>query len=184
MAGGYALFVCPPPADVPAGTAGRAPLGLKLVRLTLRLTNAFTVPAGTHVWHLKATPYPAGSVVANAAAGSEAEAQYALPQQLTVAVRPARSNRSSVSGRLTLAGKGVAGRTVRILAGGKQVGTAETDARGAFAATVTVKPHALVTAKVVVPAKYVACVSPAFTPLPCTTSIVAGFATSARVRAG
>ena len=40
-----------------ARTPGRAPLGLKIVHLTLRLTNAFAVPQGTHVWHLKATPY-------------------------------------------------------------------------------------------------------------------------------
>jgi hypothetical protein len=181
MAGSFTLFVCPPPADVPAGAVGGSPLGMKIVRLTLRLTNAFTVPAGTHVWHLKATPYVTGSMTANAAGAAEAEAHYALPQQLTLTTKASSSNRSSVSGRLTLAGKGVAGRTVRILAGGKQVGSAETSASGAFATTVTIKPHALVTAKVVVPATYSACAQPVFAPLPCTT-IVSGFATTASAR--
>src|SRR5207344_1292357 len=57
MAGGIAFFLCPPAADLPAGAAGRSPLGLKIVHLTLRLADAFRVPAGTHAWHLRATPY-------------------------------------------------------------------------------------------------------------------------------
>jgi hypothetical protein len=184
MAGSTAVFVCPPPADVPTGTAGRSPLGLKLVRLTLELPGIFAVPAGTHVWHLKATPYSPGATSANAAGAAEAEAEHGLPQRLTLAATAAGSNRSSVSGRLTLRGEGLAGRTVRILAGGRQVGTATTNAAGAFATTVAVEQlHAMLSARVVVPARYLpACEQPAFAPLPCTTSIVSGFAASARAR--
>ena len=105
---------------------------MKIAQLTLRLTNAFTVPAGMHVWHLKATPYSPGTAQPNAAAAAEAEAEHGSPQQLTLAAKAAGSKRSDVSGRLTLAGKGLAGRTVLILAGGKQVGTAQTNASGAF----------------------------------------------------
>jgi hypothetical protein len=183
MAGGVALSVCPPAADLPVGTTGRSPLGMKIVHLTLKLTNAFAVPAGTHVWHLKATPYTPGSAQPNAAGAAEAEAEHAAPERLTLAAKAAGAKRSDVSGRLTLAGKGVAGRTVRILAGGKQVGTAKTNAAGDFAASVKLKrtPATLV-AKVVVPARYGACATPAFAPLPCTTSIAAGFATTAHVR--
>ena len=184
MSGGVAFFLCPPPADVPAGTAGRAPLGLKIVRLTLRLTGAFTVPAGTHVWHLKATPYSPGTAVPSAAGAAEAEAGHGSPQQLTLAAKAAGANRSSVSGRLTLAGKGVAGRTVRILARGKQVGTARTTASGAFGTSIALKgAPAILTAKAIVPARYlVPCAQPAFAPIPCTTSIVSGFAASASAR--
>ena len=70
-----------------------------------------------------------------------------------------------------------------IIAGGKQVGRATTSASGNFAASVTLKSTpATLTAKVVVPARYLVCASPAFAPLPCTTSIVSGFATSAHAR--
>lgn len=185
-AGGVALSICPPPADVPNGAAGRAQLGLKIVQLTLKFTNVFTVPPGTHTWHLRATPYSPASSVVNTVAATEAEAQHGLPQQLTLAATPAAgSNRSEVSGRLTLAGKGVAGRTIRILAGGKQIGTAETNASGAFETTVALgRAPATLTAKVVVPARYLSpCAHPAFAPIPCTSSIVAGFsASSDRVR--
>jgi hypothetical protein len=178
MAGSIAFSVCPPPAGVPAGTPGRAPLGLKVVHLTLRLTNAFAVPQGTHVWHLKATPFAPGTGQPNAAAAAEAEAEHAAPPRLTLAAKG-----STVSGRLTVAGKGVGGRTILISAGGKQVGRATTSATGAFSATVALKRvPATLTAKVVVPARYLACASPAFAPLPCTTSIVSGFAASAHAR--
>jgi hypothetical protein len=181
--GAIAFAVCLPQADLPAGTPGRSPLGLKLVQLTLRLTGAFTVPTGTHVWHLKATPYTPGSALANAAGAAEADAEHGAPPALTLAATTAGTNRSTVSGRLTLAGKGVAGRTVRILAAGKQAGTATTSASGAFETTVAVGTSHALTAKVVVPARYVTpCPQPAFAPLPCTTAIVSGFAAIARAR--
>jgi hypothetical protein len=184
MSGATAFFLCPPPADVPTGSAGRAPLGLEIVRLTLRLTGAFTVPAGTHVWHLRSTPYTPGAATPNTAGAAEAEAAHGTPGQLTLAAKPAGANRSSVSGRLTLAGKGVAGRTVRILSGGKQVGTARTNSSGAFGTNVLLEgARASLTAKAVVPARYlVPCARPAFAPIPCTTSIVSGFAASASAR--
>jgi len=182
--GGVALSLCLPPADVATGTAGRSPLGLKVVHLALKLTGAFTVPAGTHVWHLRATPYTPGTGQPNTAAATEAEASYATPQQLTLAAKAVGAKRSDVSGRLTLAGKGVAGRTVLIMAGGKQVGKAQTNASGAYSATVSLKQLPVtLTAKVVVPARYVApCTQPAFAPLPCASAIVSGFATSAHAR--
>jgi hypothetical protein len=185
MTGGIALFICPPPADLPAGAAGRSPLGLKIVHLTMKLTNVFTVPPGTHVWHLNATPYSAGSAVPNTAGAVEAEARHTVAQELTLVARLASgSKRSDVSGRLTLAGKGVAGQLVRILAGGKQIGTAKTNASGAYDATIRIaKVPAFLSAKAIVPARYGPCEQPAFAPIPCSTSIVAGFsATSDRVR--
>ena len=185
MAGGIAFFVCPPPADLPAGTAGRSPLGLKIVHLTLQAHERLHRPAG----HARLAPQGHAVLARHGAArtppgAAEAEAEHGTPQQLTLAAKAAGAKRSDVSGRLTLAGKGVAGRTVLILAGGKQVGKAQTNASGAFDTTVALKqPPAMLTAKVVVPARYLApCAHPAFAPLPCTTSIVAGFATSAHAR--
>ena len=184
MAGSVAFTICPPAADLPVGMSGRSPLGMRIVHLTLRLANAFTVPKGTHVWHLKATPYTPGTGQPNPAGAAEAEAEHGTPGQLTLAAKAAGTKRSDVSGRLTLAGEGVAGRTVQILAGGKQVGKAQTSASGAFGLTVALKQlQTTLTARAVVPARYVApCTHPAFAPLPCTTSIVSGFATSAHAR--
>ena len=88
-AGTMSLSICLPPADVPLGTSGRAPLGSKIVRLSLTLTNVFTVPAGTHLWHLRATPYAPGSAVANPAGAVEAEAEHGLPALLTLVAKPA-----------------------------------------------------------------------------------------------
>jgi hypothetical protein len=185
LAGSVALFVCPPPADLPVGSPGRAPLGLEIVQLTLRLTAAFTIPPGTHVWHLRATPFTPGTALANTAAAAEAEAQHTVAPELSLEASAAGSKRSNVSGRLTLGGKGVAGQTVRILDGGREVGKARTDTSGAFDTTVTLKgAHGLLTAKAAVPARYLSsCEQPAFAPLPCVTSIVSGFsATSDRIR--
>jgi hypothetical protein len=185
LADSVAMIVCPPPADVPLGSAGRAQLGLKIVRLTLKLTGAFTVPVGTHVWHLRATPYTAGSALANTAAAAEAEARHTVAPELTLEANAAGAKRSSVSGRLTLGGKAVAGQTVRILDGGTEIAKAKTDTSGAFDATVLLRgAHALLSAKAAVPARYLAaCEQPAFAPLPCVTSIVSGFsATSKRIR--
>jgi hypothetical protein len=184
LAGTVAIFTCPPPADVPKTTAGRSPLGLELVTLTLRLTNSFAVPAGVHAWHLRAAPYSPGTGGTNAAAAVEAEAWYGSTQSLTLAAKPVpRSSRVRVSGKLLLGGKGVAGQKVRILAGGKQLALATTTRTGAFAATVTVaSARASLVAKAAVPASYTACSERAFAPLPCTTSIRSGFrATSAAV---
>ena len=181
LAGGLALVMCPPPATVPSGTAGRSPLGLKIVYLALRLRDVFTAPAGTHVWHLKATPYTPGTALANPAAAVEDETQHGLPGRLTLAAKRASNpRRAAVSGRLTLAGKGVAGRTVRILLGAKTVGRAKTDASGDYTATVAVpRKRVVLRAKAVVPAEYLpSCVHAVFAPIPCTTSIVTGFTAS------
>jgi hypothetical protein len=179
LAGRLAIAVCPAPADVAAGTAGRAPLGLKIVRLALRLESAFTVPAGVHTWHLRATPYTPKSAAANAAGALELEAQHGLPQTLTLTTRRAASGRVRVSGRLTLGGKPVAGATVSIRGGGVALGTAKTNARGAYAATVAARRT--LGARAVVPARYFSsCLEPALAPLPCVSSIRAGFVAASR----
>jgi hypothetical protein len=184
MAGSTALVMCPPPADLPTGTAGRAQLGLKLVHLTLRFGSVFTVPDGTHTWHLRATPYTPGTGVANPAAAAEAEAQHGLPQELTHVAKPGTAYRADVSGRLTLNGAGIGGQTVRILEGARQLGTAKTNAAGDFAAAVLPhSTHAVLTAQAVVPALYHSpCTKPAFAPLPCATSIRAGFSATGHAR--
>ena len=183
LTGVTALTICPPPADVPADTAGRAPRGLKIVRLTLTLPGVFDVPAGMHVWHLRATPYAPGTSSANSALTVEAEGHHGVPQRLSLLVRPAlRPNRALVTGRLTLAGEPVAGQTVRILAAGKVLGTAKTNDAGGYRARVTLPSrNAPVKATVKVPARYFPrCIEPAFPSLliGCSSSILAGYTTT------
>jgi hypothetical protein len=186
LAGGAALFVCPPPADVASGIAGRAPLGLKIVQLSFEFSIAIDVAPGIYTWHLRATPYISGSAVPNAAGAVEAEASHGTPQTITLIATPAPpSRRVPVSGRLTRAGAGVAGRTVRILAGGKLIGTAKTDGSGGFSTTALLRSaKATLLARAVVPAKYFdTCGTPVFPSIPCTSSILEGFtATSGPVR--
>jgi hypothetical protein len=150
---------------------------MKLVRLTLTLPKAFAAPAGISVWHVRATPYTPRSATQNGAAAVEAEASYGLPQALTLVAKKQAGSRVRVSGRLTLGGKGVAARAVDILAGGRKVATAKTSGSGTYATTVAVAPAAKLSARAVVPARYLpSCTQPAFAPLPCTWSILAGFA--------
>ena len=174
-----ALFVCPPPADLPAGTTGRAPLGLKIVQLTLRLTNAFTVPAG----HARLAP--ARRRRTRRASAARTRPPPPRPRRSTPRRRSSRSPRSPAgrTGRRlgpahASPARASAGSTVRILAGGKQVGSATTSAAGSLRRpAVTLKSSAsdADVAKVVVPARYLRRArSPAFAPLPCMTSIVSG----------
>ena len=153
-AGCVALFICPPPADLPAGTTGRTARA-KIVRLTLRLTNAFTVPPGTHLWHLLATPYLPGSAVANPAAAVEAEAEHGLPQQLTLAakppgVEPLAGLRPAHDGRQRRLRRTV--RDPRQREAGRE---GATNAAGASRRrSLMGSSHATLTAKVFVPARY------------------------------
>jgi hypothetical protein len=185
LTGRIAVSICPPPADVPPGTAGRAPLGLKIVRLTLGLQNVFDVPEGTHVWNLRATPYAPGHGVANGASSVEAEARHGVPQKLTFFARRGPAPRAArVAGRLTLAGDPLAAQTVTVFGNGKRIGTVKTDEEGRYAASVKVgKGATRLRVQAKVPAQLAErCFQPAFASLPCTGSIRAGFTlTSPRI---
>jgi hypothetical protein len=181
LAGRLAVSICPPAptTEDPAGD-------LKIVRLTLTLSNVFKIPTGTHVWQLRATPYGEGRDMPNWASSVKASAQHTGPHKLTLQAKAAGSKRVRLSGLLTVEGTGTPDQAVLLYANGKLVRTVKTTDAGAFAVTVArPRRQPTFTARARVSAQYLdACLeTTVFASLRCTASIVSGFtATSRSVR--
>ena len=74
---------------------------MKLIRLKLIVGHVVTTAVGKRVWHLRALPYAANAATANTAAGVQAEARDAAPEQLTLTSRRIDgTKRFRLSGRL------------------------------------------------------------------------------------
>jgi hypothetical protein len=131
--GPAAIVVCFPPPDVPAGTPGRAPLGVKLYSAELTVKGVFS--PGTGTWVSSWTPYTPG--VGTVDQGGTVVAPAALlPGALTAAARRAGSG-AVVSGRVTQGGRPRAGAAVTIRGGPKasalrRLGSVKTKANGSF----------------------------------------------------
>jgi hypothetical protein len=167
------LTACPPAPDTPAGTAGRAPGGLKLTQFTLATQDVFSVAPGWYEWHVLTTPETPKAGTPNAAGAAEAQAIDRVPAELTVKVKRAKKS-VTLSGRLTAGGKGLGGQSVTITAGGKAVAKAKTNGSGGYSVKVkTAKGKVVATAKVA--AKSLPCSSAFFPPAPCTGSSYAAF---------
>lgn len=189
----FAAFVitfCLPAADLPPSNPARASFGAKLIKATLALKGVFIAPGvGETRWRMLATAYGAGTGKPDVTSTVEAQSLARTPQTLSFKAKGNKGKKTaSVTGSVTEGGKGVAGATVRILAGGKPVGKAVTGATGTFKATVRLKSAvATLQARVTVAARDLggsACVA-TFGALgvPCTDATVAGFTlVSARVR--
>ena len=80
------ITFCLPPDDVPAGTSGRSPLGIKLVDAVLTFNRGvFTNPssAGVYLWASIWTPYNPGVGTPNAAGTVSAISATPLPITLS-----------------------------------------------------------------------------------------------------
>src|SRR4051794_30128924 len=75
----YKVVVCLPPSDVPAGTAGRSPLGAKLISARFNLDNFTGGGNGENVWRTLWVPYAKGNGQANAAGSVEAQSIVRVP---------------------------------------------------------------------------------------------------------
>ncbi len=186
----FSITFCLPAADLPASNPARASFGAKLIKATLSLKGAFVAPGvGETRWRMLATPYGAGTGKVDAAGTVEAQSLARTPQTLSFKAKGNKGKKTaSLSGAVSEGGKGVAGATVTILAGGRAVGKAVTDGTGAFKATVRLKAAAAtLQVRVIVAARDLgasACVA-TFSALgvPCVDATVAGFTlVSSRVR--
>ena len=126
------IQVCLPPPDIPTDKGG-ATFGAKLFTASFTLNGVFGARAG--VWRALWTPYFAGNGQANAAGTVEARATLASGAVTAKAARASRLVR--VSGRVTAGGRPVAGAAVQIWgatgrAALKRLGTARTNAAGAY----------------------------------------------------
>ena len=131
--GPAAIVVCLPPPDVPAGTPGRAPLGVKLYSAELTIEGVFS--PGTGTWVSSWTPYTPGAGAVNQAGTVVAPAAL-LPGAVTAAAKRAGSG-AVVSGRVTQGGQPRVGATVTIRGGQKasalrRLGSVKTKANGSF----------------------------------------------------
>ena len=138
------ITFCLPPDDVPAGTPGRSPLGIKLVDAVLTFNRGvFTNPStgGLYLWASIWTPYNPGLGTANAAGTVSAVSATPLPIVATLKGKYTKASKSaSLAGRVSIAGQFVAGVKLPLFAGPKATGlkragsTNATKASGAFTA--------------------------------------------------
>ena len=146
--GSLKLQICLPPGDVPAGTPGRAVLGIKLVESSLTLRGVFQTPAtpGEYRWTGIFTPYTPRTGRPNIAGTVQSQAVVRSPARLTLTGRRVvqrvsrKSKRTRTFARLTgllrAGGEPVAGARVDILVGNRRVARATTGANGSFRVTI------------------------------------------------
>jgi hypothetical protein len=151
------------------------PATLKPSELTIALVDAVSTVPGWSNWALRATPY-AGATLNNAGA-VELSAQDRLPWDVTLSAK-ARKVRGSVvvSGKVAQGSVGVAGATVRILAGKKVVATLKTKGGGKYSGTVTTSAKSLVASATGAARTLGGCTTPRLAPLPCVSATISGFA--------
>ncbi|HEU0303321.1 MAG TPA: hypothetical protein VFR32_01945 [Gaiellaceae bacterium] len=135
---------CLPPDDIPPGTPGRSPLGIKLVDAVLTFNaGVYTNPttAGAYLWSSIWTPYNPLVGTANAAGTVTAVSLTPLPVALTLSGKFVKKTKSAaLSGKFSIAGQGVRGIKLPLFAGPKKTGlksagtTKATTATGVFAA--------------------------------------------------
>lgn len=137
------LTFCLPPDDLPPGTPGRSPLGIKLVDAVLTFKNIFTNPAaaGQYPWISFWTPYTPKTGAANAAGTVSALGINGLPVVATLKGRYDKKTKSAkLVGKLSAAGQFQAGVKLPLFSGAsatklKRSGsTNATTAAGAFTA--------------------------------------------------
>jgi hypothetical protein len=175
---GNLFQICPAASDVPAGTAGRAPSGAKIISTSIVLDGVFSPPLGWYLWHLRATPYVAGTTKRDTAS-VELVSQDRTPPELTVAGRTdKKTKRVIVTGQTKLGGKGVSGAVVTVRAGTKVLAKVTSGPGGRY--RVSVKPGVTtVSATAAFGKRTIACAGAILAPLPCLGGTVGATTASA-----
>jgi hypothetical protein len=187
--GAMKLSVCLGPADTPLGSPGRSPNGAQLHDATFTVNNLFTPPAGSVRWISLWTPYASGTGVPNPAGTVEARA-FVGPGAVTLTGRILNKKKRIIQlqGKVTSAGIGISGATVRILINGKlsKFGK-KTTATGAYQLrlqkTVKKKKTTAFQARTTVPERDVTatgCATPAAPPVPCVSATQGAFTANSR----
>ena len=185
------LELCLAAPDTPRGSPGRAPLGAKLLTLTLTAGSIKNPAAGgIYRWRATATPYNVGVGTANASGTVEVQSLSVVPLKLTLegtvgASRKQGFRRVSLSGLLSANAVGINGIFVDLLRGGKKFATLTTKKGGVFAATGDIKRGGGSTfvARATTPDKDLgggSCVA-TFTPIPCQDATLPGFTLASNV---
>jgi hypothetical protein len=135
---------CGQPDDLPLGTPGRAPNGIKLVDAVLTLNaGVYTNPtvAGAYLWTSIWTPFNPGVGTPNVVGTVSAISLTPLPILATLKGMYSKAKKSAtLAGRISIAGQFVAGVKLPLFAGASRTGlkrsgsTNATKASGAFTA--------------------------------------------------
>jgi hypothetical protein len=137
------LSFCGRPDDVPLGTPGRSPFGIKLVDAVLKVNKVFTnaTKAGVYNWVSFWTPYTPGAGTVNVAGTVTALGLNGLPVKAALKGRYDKKKKSArLAGNFSAAGRFQAGVKLPLFAGKtksklKRAGlTGPTTATGAFTA--------------------------------------------------
>jgi hypothetical protein len=186
--GSSKVTFCGQPNDVPQGTPGRSPFGIKLVDTVLTFnrgvfTNAST--AGAYLWASIWTPYNPGVGTPNAAGTVSAVSVTALPIALSLKGTYRKATKSAaLAGRITIAGQFIAGIKLPLFSGAKRTGlrrsgaTNGTKANGAFTAVKKMVRTTYYQVRFAIPAVDTPELCAALPPLGlprCVTSTVGGF---------
>jgi hypothetical protein len=179
---------CGQPDDLPAGTPGRSPLGIKLVDAVLTLNaGVYTNPsaAGAYLWTSVWTPFNPGVGTPNAAGTVSAVSVTALPIALSLKGTYRKATKSAaLAGRITIAGQFIAGIKLPLFSGAKRTGlrrsgaTNGTKANGAFTAVKKMVRTTYYQVRFAIPAVDTPELCAALPPLGlprCVTSTVGGF---------
>lgn len=182
------LTFCLPPDDVPQGTPGRSPLGIKLVDAVLTFKNVFTNPssAGQYFWSSFSTPYTPKTGSANAAGTLAAISINGLPVVATLKGAYVKATKSAkLAGQISAAGQLQAGLKLPLFAGPsppklKQAGqTGATTATGAFTAVKKIVKATYFQVRFAIPATdYTAQACPAVQaklPVKCASATIGAF---------
>jgi hypothetical protein len=156
----YKVVVCLPPPDVPAGTAGRSPLGAKLISATFDLDNFTGGGNGENVWRTLWVPYAKGTGQPNAAGSVEAQSIVRVPTVVTLLARKAKGV-VTLTGAVKETGNGIGGVAVTIGSGPrstqlKKAKVVKTASNGTFTARVAAKKSAWYGATAQVPRRSLA----------------------------
>jgi len=190
----YKLQVCLPADDLPPGTPGRAPFGIKLTDARLTLTNVYGNPSavGQYTWISIWTPYTPGAGTANAAGTVEARSINGLPVRLTLkGTFDKKKKQAKLSGQITAGGQFRAGVTLPLLAGTapsklKRSGvTGPTSATGLFTAARKIIKTTYFAVRLAVPAvdftQQGGCAPPALAPAGCVSATIGPFTIQSNV---
>jgi hypothetical protein len=134
------LEFCVTAPDTPRGSAGRAPLGAKLLSIELS-TTGITAPSqgGIYRWRATATPYEAGTGIPKANRTVEIQSLLVTPISVTLAAKLQRVTGKvaliDFSGKLVANGNGISGIFVELLQSGKKRATLLSGKDGVFKAT-------------------------------------------------
>lgn len=190
----YKLQICLPPDDLPPGTPGRSPFGIKLVDGKLTLNNVYRNPTavGRYVWISVWTPYTPGTGSANPAGTVEARSINGLPVRLTLkGVFDKKTKRAKLTGQISAGGQFRAGVTLPLLAGTapsklKRAGvTGPTSATGLFTAVRRILKTTYFAVRLAVPAvdftQQGGCAPPALAPAGCVSATIGPFTIQSNV---